>query len=448
MYYFLKDICKILLSGDERNLYQLKQMNATVSPGKVNGNILIPPSKSLTQRAFAGALLHQGTTRIFNCGTSDDETAALDIIRQLGAAAEKHTTHLAVTSSGISPTATVINCGESGLAARLFTPIIATYDQPITITGKGSLLNRPMYFFDEVLPQLSVQADGQNNRLPVTIKGPLQAKNITVDGSLSSQFITGLLFAYAFTVREEVTIEVTNLTGKPYVDLTLEMLRSFGKNVRHEDHKRFIITPSATELNEIECTVEADWSSAGYWIVAGLINGKISLTGLNKHSLQADKAIMNVVKQCGGNAIWTGNTLHLQSSGSLNTFDFDATHCPDLFPILSIFATQCKGISSIKGLNRLIHKESNRKESICEMLAQFGTSFKIENDTLLIEGNFSLKSCNVPSFNDHRIAMAAAIGALKAKGNVIIKQAECVSKSYPGFFRHLQQSGINTAIER
>lgn len=422
-------------------------MNIIVTPGKVNGDILIPPSKSFTQRAFAGALLHRGKTKIVNYGSSDDEKAALTIIRQLGATVEEYESHVMVNSRGISPLTSVIHCGESGLAARLFTPVIATYNRPVTITGNGSLLKRPMQFFQDLLPQLNVQINEKNEYFPIKLKGPLQAKNITIDGSLSSQFLTGILFAYAFTATEKVTIEVTNLTSKPYIDLTLETLQAFGRKVQNMNYERFIITPSPIQKNEIDLVIESDWSSAGYWIVAGLTNGNISVKGLNEHSSQADHAIMEVVKQCGGNAKWENEILHIQSSQNLAPFDFDATDCPDLFPILSILATQCKGTSSIKGLHRLIHKESNREESTCEMLKRFGTSFRIENDHLFIEGNGILNSCIIPSFNDHRIAMAAAIGALRANGNVTIEQAECVSKSYPGFFRHLQQLGISTTTE-
>lgn len=422
-------------------------MNITITPGKTNGTVFIPPSKSLTQRAFAGALLHHGKTKIINYGSSDDEKAALNIIQQLGAVVEEYPDHLMVSSRGISPISSVIHCGESGLAARLFIPIIATYNQPITITGSGSLLKRPMQFFQDLLPQLNVWINESKAYLPITLKGPLQAKSITIDGSLSSQFLTGILFAYAFTATEKISIQATNLTSKPYIDLTLETLQAFGKKVQNVNYERFIITPSPMQKNEIDFVIESDWSSAAYWIVAGLINGAIAVKGLNEYSSQADHAIMDVVKQCGGNTIWINQALHIQSSQHLAAFDFDAANCPDLFPVLSILATQCEGTSSIKGLHRLIHKESNRKESICDMLTRFGAAFRIEEDHLFIQGKSTLHSCTVSSFNDHRIAMAAAIGALAADGTVTIENAACVSKSYPDFFRDLQQLGINTTTE-
>ncbi len=421
-------------------------MNVRITPGKTEGAINVPPSKSLTQRAFAGALLHKGVTVISNYGTSEDEQAALVIIRQLGAAVEKYPTHVQITGSGVAPAHSIIHCGESGLAARLFAPLIALSSLPVTLTGKGSLLRRPMHFLEEALPQLGVRVEAKNNCLPAIIQGPLQPKNITVNGAFSSQGLTGLLFAYSFTAKEETTIEVTNLTSQPYIDLTLQVIQAFGKKLRHEAYKRFFITPAPITSNEISYTVEADWSSAAYWITAAAIAGTITLNGLNPDSLQADKAILDVLKQCGGKATWAGDALQIRSPENLYAFDFDATHCPDLFPILAILATQCKGISSIKGLNRLIYKESNRKASIQEMLTRFGVSFKMENNTLLIEGSRVLQSGRIPSFNDHRIAMAAAIAALKANGAVTIEQAESVSKSYPDFFQHLRQLHI-TCLE-
>lgn len=420
-------------------------MNAVITPKKIKGSIVVPASKSLMQRACAGALLHHGTTYIHNAGNADDDVAALKIIQQLGAKIHLLADNsLQIISHGVQPVTDEIDCNESGLSARLFTTIAATYHKLITVNGRGSLLKRPMSFFHEVLPKLNVEVLATNNFLPITLKGPLVAKSISIDGSLSSQFLTGLLFAYAFTAREKVTIDVHDLNSKPYIDLTLRVLKQFGKSIINDGYNRFVISPTNFREEEVNFIVEGDWSSASYWIVAGLLNGNVELKGLDENSLQADKAILNVVKQCGGKVLFKDDTLTIRHTNNLQQFHYDATDCPDLFPVLSVLASCCKGTSSIKGLHRLLHKESNRKMSICEMLNSFRVDFYTEEDTLNIHGTAELKSCTINSFNDHRIAMSAAIGALKADGNVNIQDAECVSKSYPDFFEHLNQLSINT----
>src|SRR4030095_12711397 len=171
-------------------------MKVTIHPSQLKGIIQAPASKSSMQRACAAALLSKGTTIIHNPGHSNDDKAAMDIIQRLGAEIQVQRSELIVKSNGINPIASEINCGESGLSIRMFTPLVALSDKQITINGSGSLLTRPMDFFDEILPQLGVKINSNNGKLPMTIQGPLQPRNIEVDGSLSSQFLTGLLMAY------------------------------------------------------------------------------------------------------------------------------------------------------------------------------------------------------------------------------------------------------------
>ncbi|MEI2711524.1 MAG: hypothetical protein V9E96_21310 [Chitinophagaceae bacterium] len=213
-------------------------MKVSIQPSILTGNIFAPASKSSMQRACAAALIRNGESIIHNPGVSNDDKAALDIIQKLGAELIINNEELIIKSSGVNPKLPPsgdrgINCGESGLSIRMFTPIVALSNEAITIDGKGSLLTRPMDFFDEILPQLSVEVKSNQGKLPLQIKGPIQPKNITVDGSLSSQFLTGLLMAYAGACLnrykggrcngqdESVTTTVTNLKSKPYIDLTL-----------------------------------------------------------------------------------------------------------------------------------------------------------------------------------------------------------------------------------
>lgn len=399
-------------------------MQAIISNGKPSGSITPPASKSLMQRACAAALLHTGKTIINNPGISNDDKAALNIIQQLGAHVRHSKGCIEITSHGINPISDTINCHESGLSARLFIPIAALYHQQLTITGEGSLLTRPMDVFADVFPQLSVNISSNNNLLPVTLKGPLHTKDISIDGTLSSQFLSGLLFAFAFSAKEPVTITVSNLNSKPYIDLTIDVLSKFGKSVTNNNYESFTIHPLPALHDDVEITIEADWSAASNFVVANAISCGIDIQHLSNASLQADRAILQVVNK------------------ERIAFDFDATHCPDLVPILAVYAGTCNGTSIIRGISRLIHKESNRIASTTHLLGKLGVGFAVDNEILTITGIQHFQSCTVDSHNDHRIAMAAAIAALYAEGDITITHAEAVAKSYPDFFKDLTALGI------
>jgi 3-phosphoshikimate 1-carboxyvinyltransferase len=410
-------------------------MNVTIERGTVSGNIAAPPSKSHTQRVYAAALLHKGRTIIHGAGNSDDEEAAFNVIQQLGATTS--VAPLTITSNGINPTSPEISCGESGLCARLFTPIAALAGKAITVSGTGTLLQRPITGFEKILPQLNVSLPGFNGLMPFIIQGPMTAGPIKLDASDSSQFLTGLLFALSYCANETVTIEVTGLKSKPYIDLTLDVLAQFGKPVGNDDYLKFTIDPSSfTYCETIQVTVEGDWSNAAFLLAAGAIAGSITVSNLDLNSKQADKVIVDILRDAGAALQVTGNSVSV-TKAPLRSFEIDATDCPDLFPVLSVLAAYCKGESYIKGVHRLFHKESNRAESISEMLENFGVSFSIEDDTLCITGANRLNGTVVDSFHDHRIVMAASIAALGASSRVDIRNAEAVNKSYPAFFNDL-----------
>jgi 3-phosphoshikimate 1-carboxyvinyltransferase len=419
-------------------------MRATIEPGNISGSIAAPPSKSMTQRAYAAALLHNGTTIVHNTGNSKDELAALEVIRQLGATIISRTdSKVAIKSAGVNPIDDHIGCGESGLAARLFTPIAALSDKAISIEGHGSLLNRPMDMFGKVLPALQVQLKNKNVHLPFTVHGPMRATSLTLDASDGSQFLSGLLFALSSCAKEAITIDVTELSSKPYIDMTLEMLEHFGKPISHRDYKEFYIDPARfVHEDVVEVNIEADWSSAAYFLVAGAIAGSVTVRNINIDSAQADKAILSVLQNAGANVLINGNSITVNKA-PLKAFEFDATNCPDLFPILSILASCCNGESYIYGVHRLFHKESNRAESISELLQNFDVPYSMEDDAFCITGVRQLQGTVIDAYNDHRIVMAAAIGAPKAGSRVDINGVEAVNKSYPAFFDDLVLCGGN-----
>ena len=417
-------------------------MQSTIEPGNISGTVTAPPSKSVTQRAYAAALLHNGRTIITNAGASDDEHAALGIIQQLGAKVIAQTAGtIEIQSEGVVPVSDHINCGESGLAARLFTPIAALSDKPVSITGTGTLLSRPMQMFREFLPALNVDISGFNGCLPITVKGPLQALPVRINAEEGSQFLSGLLLAYGSIATAPVVIEVEGLKSKPYVDLTLDMMRHFGKPVPYHNYKKFDIDPSFFSYPAtVEINVEGDWSSAAYLLVAGAITGAVTVKNLNVESRQADVAILKVLDSAGVELVHDNDSVSVKKT-RLRPFEIDATDCPDLFPILAILGAYCDGESYITGVHRLFNKESNRAESISEMLEHFGVPFSIEEDTLCVTGVRKLQGTVIDSYHDHRIVMAAAVGALGAGGQVDILNSESVNKSYPDFFKDLISCG-------
>ena len=416
-------------------------MQVVVSPSPVAGIIQAAASKSAMQRACAAALLKGGTTIIRNPGVSNDDKAALDIIRQLGAVVKNNGNHIEISSNGVQPVNETIHCGESGLSIRMFTPIAARAQRPITITGEGSLQKRPMDFFNEVLPQLGVSVSSNAGKIPLRVQGPLQPANITIDGSLSSQYLTGLLFAYAAGNARGVAINVTNLNSKPYVDLTLTFLQRFGlKQPANTNYQSFYFdeTPFRRTNDTVEYTVEGDWSGAAFLLVAGAVAGSITVKGLDIHSTQADKAILQALHEAGAVLHVDENKIAV-SNTKLKPFQFDATDCPDLFPPLVALAACGHGTSVIKGVNRLAHKESNRALTLQQEFGKMGVPIELQDDEMRVQGGHGITGAAVHSHHDHRIAMACAVAALVADGDTTIDVAEAVNKSYPQFWEHLQQ---------
>ena len=429
-------------------------MKVIIQPSSITGTIRAAASKSSMQRACALALLHEGETIINNPGKSNDDLAALQIIKDLGAEVYGSTLQdgeeekiIIVTGlkSGVIQKKE-INCGESGLSIRMFAPIAALSAEEIIISGKGSLLSRPMYFFDEVFPQLGVTVQSDNGKLPLKIKGPLVPNDITIDGSLSSQFLTGLLMAFAKAATKRVTITVTNLKSKPYIDLTLQVMKHFGYEVENDNYEYFTMIPINGSTDQpINYIVEGDWSGAAFLLVAGAIAGEITVKGLDVFSAQADKAILQALMMAKANLSVTEKEI-IVSPGRLEAFHFNATDCPDLFPPLVALAAYCDGTSVIEGVHRLTHKESNRALTLQQEFRKMGVEIRLQDDLMLIAGGI-VKGTLVHSNHDHRIAMACAVAALKATGETTIADAEAINKSYPDFYEQLKMLGANVSLQ-
>lgn len=424
-------------------------MIATIQPSNLTGSLYAPASKSSMQRACAAALLTNGVTTITNPGKSNDDLAALDVIQKLGAQVNRiDVDTIQIISTGIHPANHEINCGESGLGIRMFTPIAALSKEAITINGTGSLLTRPMDFFDQILPQLGVSIQSNKGKLPLQIQGPLQPANITVDGSLSSQFLTGLLMAYGAAGAKDTTITVDNLKSKPYIDLTLQVMQHFGWTVTHENHERFHfnIAPASNESKKMTYTVEGDWSGAAFLLVAGAIAGGIVIKGLDVFSTQADKAVLQALIDSGCSISIQAEQIEIAPL-PLKAFHFNATDCPDLFPPLVALAACCEGTTVIEGVERLTHKESNRALTLQEEFTKLGIAIDLQDNLMLIKGGTGIQAAAVHSRHDHRIAMACAVAGLKANGTVEIADADAINKSYPNFYEHMQALGANIQIQ-
>ena len=439
-------------------------MKAIIRPSGLKGAIQAPVSKSSMQRACAAALLHKGQTIIHNPGHSNDDKAALRIIEALGAIITKDGETLIIESNGtVSPKVidgvAKINCGESGLSIRMFTPIISLSPATVTITGEGSLTERPMDFFDELLPILGVKIKSRQGRLPLEVQGPLIPKDITIDGSLSSQFLTGLLMAYSSALTStakpgSVTISVRDLKSKPYIDLTLDVMKQFGSlRPVNNNYEEFYFETSAHHdnavVNDLSAVVhyqtEADWSGGAFLLVAGIIAGPVTIRGLNPGSTQADKAILEALMAAGAGVAIEAKGIKLHPS-ALYAFEFDATDCPDLFPPLAVLAAYCGGTSRIKGVSRLVHKESNRALTLQEEFGKMGVRIELDEDIMIIHGGNTINGAKVHSRHDHRIAMACAVLALGAEGETLIEDAEAVNKSYPDFYSDLEKLGANVSL--
>ncbi|MBE3085905.1 MAG: 3-phosphoshikimate 1-carboxyvinyltransferase [Bacteroidetes bacterium] len=411
-------------------------MERYIEPSKIKGQIKAPASKSMTQRSIAAALLAYGQSIIHNPSYCDDSLAAMSIAVGLGARVEPKADELKIIGSGVLKEPK-LNCGESGLAIRMFSPIAALYPAEITMVGANSLKKRPMFMIEEALNQLGVKCTSSDGFLPLTIQGPIVGGYCEIDGSVSSQLLTGLLMALPLAARDS-EIKVNNLKSKPYIDMTIQILKSFGITVHNTGYTLFQI-PGNQKYIPHNYTVEADWSGGAFLLVAGAVNGQITVQGLRTDSMQSDMAIINALGKAGAQMKISENQIEISKS-DLKAFEFDATESPDLFPPLVALASYCDSVSTIKGVSRLIYKESDRATALKEEFGKMNVRIEIKDDLMFVTGGRP-QGAHVESHDDHRIAMAVAVASLGATGRVYIRDSQCVAKSYPGFFDDLRHLG-------
>ncbi len=431
-------------------------MKKSIWPSAIEGVVHAPPSKSAAQRAIAIASLCDGESVLYHTGSSDDVQATTRVCRSLGAdihyvgrpeASQKE--HFAKTGQttpsshgdglrihgGIKQPTETLHCSESGLCLRMFSGIAAALDFPVQLTGAGSLLKRPVSLIEEGLATLGIECLSADGRLPLTIKGPIKELQATLDASGTSQLLTGILIA-APLLKQDLLLKLSNLASKPYIDLTLGIMRRFGVEVENNDYQQFNLR-SGQKYQPMEYHVEGDWSGAAFMLVAGAIAGKVTVQNLDGLSFQADRRIMDALRQAGALLEHRNDGSIVVEKQPLQSFVFDATDCPDLFPPLAVLSANCEGESRIIGTERLHSKESDRAATLVDIFTKLGINIRVENNVMYIHGG-RIKSAGVHSHGDHRIAMAAAIASLNAAGHVHIAGADAVNKSYPGFFDDLE----------
>lgn len=431
-------------------------MKKSILPSEVDGVIYAPPSKSAAQRALAIASLCDGESVLHHVGSSDDVLATIRVCQSLGAAIvpanppstdhkkqsprTQRKAYHAYTGKlfirgGIRQPKEILDCGESGLCLRMFSGIAAALDFPLSLTGSKSLAKRPVSIIEKALASLGIECLAENGRLPLKIKGPVRGGEASLDASDTSQLLSGILIA-APLFKNDLLLNVSKLLSKPYIDLTLGIMRRFGVSVDHDDYRQFAIH-SKLKYGPAEYQVEGDWSGAAFMLVAGAVAGNVRVKNLDGASAQADLQIVEVLRQAGAPAKHLPDGSFVVEKQPLKPFRFDATDCPDLFPPLAVLAANCNGESQIIGTERLHSKESNRAATLADLLTRLGIKIHVDNNIMYIRGG-RIKAADVHAHGDHRIAMAAAIAALNAEGPVNINGANAVNKSYPDFFNDLE----------
>jgi 3-phosphoshikimate 1-carboxyvinyltransferase len=415
-------------------------MNLEITPGKVAGTVKIPPSKSLAHRALICAGLSAGISRLTNYAPSKDMKATISCMSAMGASYSIHDDTVLVRGTAKPEPKGILDAGESGSTLRFLIPVAATSSLPAAFAGHGRLMERPMGVYADLFANQNLVFD-QGRKL--IVQGPLKPGLFTVDGSVSSQFISGLLFAAPLMDGQSEIAVLPPYESKSYVGLTLEMLETFGIQVQTPTEDGYII-PGNQAFKAQDLAIEGDWSQAAFFGVLAAIHAPLTLTGLHKDSGQGDKVIVDFLQKAGAKIHWDGDELHV-APGTLHSFEADLQDCPDLGPILFVLASFCPGTSTFKNAGRLRIKESDRIQAMEEQLRKWGVNISSTETEVTIQGKpvYNKQDVIADGCNDHRIVMAMSVFALCAQTKSALTGAQAVSKSYPGFFEDLKQIGAN-----
>lgn len=395
------------------------------------GLVTPPPSKSLSHRALICAALasDNGESILENLGASNDITATEKALSLLCATAKARVSD----ESGV----TLVDCGESGSTLRFLVPLAAIYEQEIAFTGQGLLMERPMAVYEAILRQAGAFYTHEGER--IRVRGPMKAGDYKLPGNISSQFISGLLLALPLLDGDSGLHLTTSLESTAYVDMTIDVMARFGVTV----------APTATgwrlpgnqRYKPTQYRVEADYSQAAFFLAAAALGRDVRCRGLSRSSVQGDMAIIRILEEMGAVLTWKNNIVSVESE-RLKPVTVDAREIPDLIPPIAVLCCYCDGKSRIVNAGRLRFKESDRLHALALELGSLGADITEEEDSLTIHGKPSLPGGDVHAHNDHRIAMAMAVAAIRCDGPVRLTGWESVSKSYPAFWDDFEKEDI------
>jgi len=405
-----------------------------VGPGAVAGRLRAPASKSHLQRLILAATLAEGESVLRNPGHSADGQACLQVARALGAWVREEPDRLRIRGGG-PPAARTLPCGESGFCLRAAAAVAALGEGEFALVGEGSLASRPVDMVLDPLRQLGVRCATRGGLPPVTVQGPLRGGRAQVDGSRSSQFLSGLLLALP-RAAGDTELEVRGLRSRPYVRMTLDVVAAFGARIEADAGLARFRVRGGQAYAPVDQAVEGDWSGAAFLLVAGAVAGDVAVEGLDPGSAQADRAVLQALDAAGARVAWEGGALRA-GRGDLRAFEFDASDCPDLFPPLAALACHARGTTRIAGVDRLGHKESDRGAALVSELSALGADIRVREGVMEITGG-PLQGGAVDPHNDHRMAMACAVAGLNSRDGVRMDGEGCVAKSYPDFFQALE----------
>lgn len=413
------------------------KMNVKIIPNILSGTIRAVSSKSDAHRALICASLSDSKTSLIIDNMSRDIEATISCIEQMGGKVIKSGNLFTVTPISYDVVSPTLDCGESGSTLRFLFPLANLVCKNPTFTGRGRLPHRPLSPLREEMEKNGCQIIG--DYLPITTEGRLKGGVYTLAGNVSSQFISGLLFALPLCEKDSKIVLSTPLESKGYVNMTLKSLRDFGIEITEKENE-YIIKGGQKYISPEKIIVEGDWSNAAFWLCSGALGGKITCKNLNFASNQGDKEIVSVLERFGADVLKTNESI-IVSKNKLSEITLDCTHIPDLVPIISAVASVSEGTTILTGVERLKIKESDRLSAICETLKTLGADVHTDGKSLTICGKDSLKGGSVKGYNDHRMVMMAAILATRCTSDVTISDAEAVEKSYPDFFNDYKTLG-------
>lgn len=414
---------------------------AAIEPGRLAGTAAVPPSKSAAHRAVVCAALAAGTSHIGNVEFSQDILATLGAAQQLGAKVERGEHELTITgrgnADGFATITRPVFCNESGSTLRFILPLFSLTAQKVRFTGAGRLMQRPQEIYAQLFERQGLRFE--QNEQGITIFGRLCSGTFTLPGNVSSQFISGLLFALPLLSGASVIRITPPFESRSYVDLTLRALADFGVRAAFTDENT-IAVPGGQTYRPCAYTVEGDYSQAAFLAVLGAARGGVAVTGLREDSLQGDRAILDILARCGARIIRTDDAALFEKSDLRGT-EIDLADCPDLGPVLMVLGALCKGETVIRNAARLRMKESDRIAAMEQELRKMGAELFSTQDTVTVRGGALHGADGLYGHNDHRVVMALAVAAYAAGVPAAIGGAEAVNKSWPDFFETVRALG-------